>query len=1003
MLATGGEAHAHSIHDFEHTGWTNKNGVVGSMIWVDDTPSGLMLLRTSAGYQVFDGTEFHSFSDDAPPPFQDVVQVVGQRAPTGAIYFQDPITRKILRSDGGRVEAVDDKDRAAAMTTRFQFDPRGIGWMGALNQLYRLEGLTVRAVNEEVGLPPNHTLAPLVVSREGALYLTVKQGDVGRLHYLLPGTARFQAMETPLNCYPLVLTPDGNALCASGSGLMRILMERGRPVGVQVLSNRSHGAMTVDRRGRAWMSSRGQLYFAQDWRELLRPGRIDQLIAKGFTVKDGLTSDGIGAIREDNLGQVWIATAAGLDRFRETRLRPVKLPRRKFGFAMLPDPEGGLWAANWDGLVMHLRDGKVEDVPSPTSVTALYAGRDGTVWVASELGLWKRPPGKSFVAVPNPPNFDLHYVRSLAEDDLGALWVQTGRRVVRWKAGQWSEPEGPVVPPPGTFYSIVSDARGRLWFQGRGPDTYVLENNRFKKLPSDANRAKVQVSTVLYSAGDRVWVGHRHGIGAYIGERFVPLRLKAGPVKDITGIVQTSNGDLWFHGRSEAYHVLADQVIAGLEGQPAEVEILSFHDGLTGATNDTEPRPTLVQDSQGLLWFSTTEGLFWLDPTASRETSPAPPAVILRSVQADGMIQAMRDMVSIPPLSGRVEVNYTAAALGVADRIQFRYRLQGVDKDWQQVGTRRSADYTQLAPGLHRFEVAATNERGVWSSAPSVLLIDVQPAWFQTAWFRGTAGFMLLVGLWVAYRLRVRVIARRERVRMGDIAKERERIARDLHDTLLQSMQGVILGFHGLATTLRPDDPVRTSIEGELERADELLGEARDRVRDLRTTGHDAVTLPEALALAATQLKVSARVRVTQDGQPRALEPSARDDLYLIAREALLNAALHANASEIELILRYRWRHMTLTVRDDGAGIPEDVLRRGKREGHFGVIGMRERAERLGGKLSLERLSRGGTRVMVQIPASTIYRSAPGDRRRRFRAAISLRVFLGSGSKPSQL
>ena len=971
-----------TIDQFEHTVWASKDGLAGGVAWSSAVPNGMLLLKTSAGYQVFDGVEFHSYGRDTPPPFSDHANMLGQRSPTGATYFIHPNTRKLMRSWNGRTEIVDDEKDSSAWTSRFVFDQQGIGWLPALGHLFRLEGLKVEEVGASWGIPEETMLGDAIVDSRGTVWVGSfdSMKSVAALHYLPRGARKFERFAHPVSCFPITQAPDGSLWCSSEYGLSMVTVKEGRPVGLRLVTNMPTASALFDSRGGFWVTVREGMAHVADWRQLLEPGVDAALRADMFTPKDGLSADAVKSISEDAAGNIWVGTTAGLERFRAARFTPLKLPRRNLGSALAADPDGSLWVGNWDRSLMNIADGRIKDEPALTHVTAIRTDGNGRVWVVGEQNIWRKDPGGTFTALPRPP-FPTQSVHQFAEDDAGAYWIQSGRRLVRFQGGQWSKPEGSDVPPGNTPYFILADLQKQLWFVGRRP--FVLKRGVLREVQSQAYIDAVFHSLTGFARGSRVWVGGLRGVGAFEGDAFRPLKLKDDVAKDITGIVETRQGDLWLHGLAKAFRISADQVNAGLKGQVVTSEVFDFRDGLRAATSQGVPRPTLVEDATGRLWFSTTHGLFWIDPRAKEKAVAPPPSTLIKTVKSDGRPIEVGSNVQLPANPGRIEFAYSAAALDVSDRVRFRYRLEGVDSDWQEAGTRRTAYYTQLAPGRYRFAVAASNERGEWAAEPTPLAVEVQPAWYQTLWFRSLVVLMLLGMLWLLVRLRVRVLAARERDRMRQIAAERERIARDLHDTLLQSMQGVILGFQGLAITLPEQHETRRSIEGQLDRADQLLGEARDRVRNLRTTGDDAMSLQEAFELAASELEAAPRIEVDVEGRPRSLRPRARDHIYLIGREALLNAVMHGGGGDIQVRLHYGPRGFGLCVRDHGIGIDPTVLALGERPGHYGIVGMQERAQELGSELTFARLAEGGTEVWLRVPAAVAFETAPPAKRWR--------------------
>ena len=306
--------------------------------------------------------------------------------------------------------------------------------------------------------------------------------------------------------------------------------------------------------------------------------------------------------------------------------------------------------------------------------------------------------------------------------------------------------------------------------------------------------------------------------------------------------------------------------------------------------------------------------------------------------------------------------------------MRFRYRLVGHDADWQDVGTRRQAFYTDLPPRDYVFEVTASNNDGVWNPTGTRLAFSIAPTFYQTRTFTVLCVIAALAALWLVYLLRVRQIEMRLRLRMEERIDERERIARDLHDTLLQGLLSASLQLSVANNQIPADAPAKSLVERILQLLRQVVDDGRNAVRGLRTRD----TAPEALERALTQIpqdlamdeKVQFRLRV--EGTPRALRAAIRDELYLLAREALANAFRHSGASSVETVLEYTPSHFRLIVRDNGCGMDPDVLQSG-REGHWGLSGMRERSNRIGAILKVLSAPGAGTEIDLAIPAKSSF------------------------------
>jgi signal transduction histidine kinase len=364
-----------------------------------------------------------------------------------------------------------------------------------------------------------------------------------------------------------------------------------------------------------------------------------------------------------------------------------------------------------------------------------------------------------------------------------------------------------------------------------------------------------------------------------------------------------------------------------------------------------------------------------VDPAGPVVNSIAPP-VQIEAVKADGKVYSVLQDLRLPALTRDLEFDYTALSLVMPQRVRFRYRLEGYDTDWKDAGTRRSAFYTNLSPNKYTFRVIACNNDGIWNEKGAALIFTLQPAFFQTAWFNALCAVVLILFIWVLYRLRVQVATERVRVRLSVQLAERERIARELHDTLLQGFQGLVLRFQGAVKQIPVEEPIRQQMEEALNRADEALFEGRNRVRDLRSESANADELPESLARWAEELGHNSKIeaRVSFVGARQSLHPIVCDEACRIGREAITNAFQHSRGSTIEVEITYSPESLRLRIRDDGNGIDQHLLGEG-RSGHWGLAGMRERAQKIGAQLNIWTSPEAGTEIDLAIPGEAAYQS----------------------------
>jgi signal transduction histidine kinase len=433
------------------------------------------------------------------------------------------------------------------------------------------------------------------------------------------------------------------------------------------------------------------------------------------------------------------------------------------------------------------------------------------------------------------------------------------------------------------------------------------------------------------------------------------------------------------NGSSGITHVSADELTKWLHNPSYSVagERLDALDGLRGLSAERTPEPSLAESQDGRMWFATTRGIAWLDPAAlHKNRNRFPPPVLISSITSNGKTYPGSSDFTLPAHSESLQIDYTALSLAIPDRVLFRYKLDGVDPEWQDAGTRRQAFYTRLPPGHYQFHVIARNNDGVWNETGASLVVSIKPAFYQTWWF--TALVMLAAGalLWWAIRLRIRSIAHQLQGRLAERVAERERIARELHDTLLQSLFGLTLRFHTAASRLPADDPAREALDEALKQSDRVMQEGRERVLNLRGRRIDNTNLADALAETGHQLRAihPANFEISVEGGPRPLDEIVQEEILLIGREALTNAFSHSGAENIVAEIAYQPGALHVRVRDDGRGIDEGVLKTGYRSGHWGLPGMRERANKMRGELRVRSSSEGGTLIDLQVPGTLVYR-----------------------------
>ncbi len=502
------------------------------------------------------------------------------------------------------------------------------------------------------------------------------------------------------------------------------------------------------------------------------------------------------------------------------------------------------------------------------------------------------------------------------------------------------------------------------------------------------------VASLWFDRDHTLWASTEHGLSRLKDGRIATLTSRNGlPCDGVHWAMEDDARSFWLYtdcglvriARSEveAWSAAADKDRASGHGDAAPAvhpTLFDVSDGVRTHTGAGGFTPLVARAADGRLWFLPWDGVSVVDPR-HLPFNTLPPPLHIEQVIADRKAyeasSAGSRPLSLPALIRDLQIDYTALSLAAPEKVRFRYKLEGRDHDWQDAGTRRQAFYTDLRPGNYRFRMTASNNSGVWNDAGTFVDFSVAPAYYQTAWFR-LAGLAALAGLLAAlYRLRLRQVTRQVRMRMEVRLEERERIARDLHDTLLQSVQGLILKFAAIAKRIPAEDPTRRAIEETLGRANSVLAEGRDSVQSLRT-GAAVRDLPSALerVVKEASLDGATRFKSVVEGRPRELDPIVLEESVSIGREALLNAFAHSGGAHVEMEIAYDPRQFRMRIRDDGRGIDPDIQGKGGRSGHWGIQGMRERALRIGARLELWSRPGGGTEVELTVPAATAYRGS---------------------------
>lgn len=977
-----------SLAQAHHTRWTAKDGAPLGIRRMVQTADGWLWLGSTSGLFRFDGVRFERFAPIEDPGFG------ARRISTLAAGRNGELWVGLLEGGVARIDA------AGALTLfkmpaglspgsvlALMAGPDGEAWAGLRSELLRFDGREWARVGPDWNLP---------LQRFGGMHLDLNGSfwvsDDEQWHRLDRGSLAFVPTGIKSAGGRSVRVLGWASWMLTADGMLRLPGSEGQ--GEPLMPLRDSSSMFVDQAQNVWSMFCPAGLCRRRLPEQMQ-GHAAPLppVDESFTSREGLSGDiGMTAL-EDREGNLWVATQTGLDRFRDTAMLRLDLPRSATNFAMAPAAAGELLIGAVDGqgsLLWRIRNGQRQALSWPAAagrLQTLHRDQQGRDWLGGANGIWRLDGERSTRVTPEGAagSFDSRRILS----DARGLWVLFRREGLRLLAeGEWRAPPLPGLDSgremPNTF-ELAGD--GSVWAGYR--------DNRLVQARPDGARSYgpeqgISVGAITFvHAGRRVLIGGERGVQMLVGGRFHALlgSNDAEALRGVTGAAQTPQGELWLNGVRGAVRISAAELQrfeAAPERYKLKLQVFDVLDGYPASAVPQGPQSSLAQGPDGQLWFAGIDGVASLDPSTLPAPS-APPRVLLQALAADQVWRPAREPLELPAGTQSVALRFTAQTLAMPERVQFQARLDGIDKDWHALGGQREISYNNLGPGAYRLQLRAMGADDQQDAPPPAQLsFAIQPRLMQTWWFK-TLAALLGIGLAAGLlQLRAQRAAARQNERLRERMAERERIARELHDTLLQGVHGLTLRFQKVANRMAAQDPNRALMEAELERADRLIIEGRDRVLELRSPGLPQLDLGAALANLGEQLAAEQDVQfgISIEGRARALNPAVQDELLQIGQEALYNAFRHARARAIRVELRYSWHGLRLTVRDDGVGMTPSLSVQG-RPGHFGLTGMRERARDLSALLCLHSAPGRGTTVELWLLALGAYARPwarqPGD------------------------
>jgi ligand-binding sensor domain-containing protein/signal transduction histidine kinase len=948
--------------------WQVQNGLPEQVVQAfAQTADRYLWIGTTGGLLRFDGEKFLLFDRENTPTFRENNVFCLMVARDNSLWIGME-GGGLLRYREGAFRAFSSND---GLTNDFvrtvQQDSHGQIWIGTDNGLFRMKGERMERMDNTTSIPPVAVHA-IHEDRRGQLWvggskLLRLEGETS-VEYRLSGEGSRNRVKSILE------TSDGTIWVGTIAGLEKL--PANGPPGArfewvpEITGTARFLRETSD--GTLWIGTIGHGLHTY------RDHHFSQIPAP-----QSLPSKTILNLFEDAEKNVWIGTQAGMLRLSQTPVHTVTLPDASDSDAetVYQDVNGDVWVAAVDLFRVH--NGQV--VPhrfpgiSGVRVRNVFRDREGALWIGTEgQGAYRELAGK-LSRYSTEDGLVNNFVRAFVQGRDGSVWIATDEGVSRWRPAGITN----FQMRDGLCYfstrSLLEDRNGDIWI---GTDRGV-SRLRGDKFESDAATEALK--------NEKVWAIHEDSDGGlWFGTRTGGLyRWRSGKLTHYTTaqglasngiyeLLEDQKGSLWMSGPNGISAIARRELdsIADRPSRPAALTLYGVSDGLETIQMCGGEKPAGVLTTQGEVWFPSSKGPVRVSTNQPKPSDPAP--VVIDHVLADGLQIPAAGRITLSPDNAKLELHYGVVLLRSQERVRFRFMLDGFDKNWNEASLGRVAYYTNLPPGTYQFRVAAFEVNSPERVGQTSLEVVQKPHFYRTPWF--LAFCVLLIGgaTWGIYQLRLGQL----RARFQAVLKERNRLAREMHDTLIQGCVSVSALLEAYTSLGKSESAAKTDLlDCARTHLRSAIDEARQAVWDLRQSPESTTNIDPLLARMSNHVSHEFGVPVSyqMSGRPFELDQSTVHELLMVAREALYNSVRHGRPHKVELHLSFDEKSCTLQVRDDGIGFDPNALPGS--DGHYGVIGMKERVERLCGMFSLESQVGGGTQLTVQVPRRS---AVPGSK-----------------------